>query len=72
MSQFDKNSGTWRAVKAHCEMEIVEAHKGLERMDMNDVDTQQCRGYIKALRRVIALEEPPAELAGKIPSKPRY
>lgn len=64
----------WKDVAKHCEVEIARAHRLLETIQP-EAATNQLRGEIRALRRVLDLGRDPAPLdPSKMlqPQKPEY
>jgi hypothetical protein len=55
----DTEPPKWAAVRKHCEDEIQRLHNLLE-VIQPETTTNQLRGEIRALRRVVALGTPPA------------
>ncbi|KQT54639.1 hypothetical protein ASG43_03365 [Aureimonas sp. Leaf454] len=63
----EKDSPTWRAVKAHCEAGIEAARVQLETQGAIEAAQYQ-RGRIKALREILALADtrPPIESSTRL------
>lgn len=51
-------SGTWTFVLHHCVKRIAELRERNDRTDLGLVDTAILRGQIKAMKDIIALQEP--------------
>lgn len=64
---IDRNSRTWGAVEAHCQLEIDRATALLEQHGQTVEVTEYQRGRIAALRSVLRLQAPVAQPAIAIP-----
>jgi hypothetical protein len=53
-------SETWQAVKAAAEAGVRQAQENLERPGTGITETERERGYIKAMREILALASPAA------------
>jgi hypothetical protein len=67
MSAIVPTSGTWAAVKAHCDAEIASARRTLEIPGVGHPETEALRARIAALQGVLALARPPQQIATVTP-----
>lgn len=59
---FDPNSLTWRTVAQRCEEEIERLRRILEAPGLGQAETENARGGIAALRDVLNLAKPKADI----------
>lgn len=63
---IEPNSPTWRAIHDHVTAEIEKARVRIETPGMASVETENLRGAIAALRRLIAQDHPKPNFARSV------